>query len=499
MGGGRLRTAFFGRLLAAALSILGAPGAGARTQKRSAHARSPRCARHATTRCRARPKACPSRRAGSRRRAGTRRRSRGHSPCRRRLRPPHRPVTPAATGVPAPAPGASGGSGPASSGGSASHPGPGVAPAGPGSSRPMSSGATTSAGSALSPASFSIGEPQWTTVGATGCGTNGDGEPAIHVSLANDVFLGSEEGLGNGSDAWRDLGGVGGSGAQACSLEYRGQPNALVPGLGLSGGDIDLAWASAPNAQRTFNLYVASPNAEPGFWAYQSYVAANSPADQNNTDNYDTAFVSVSHDGGFTWDARPIPCSFASTPASPDPTQRGLDHNFPNVSVDPAGNLWASWSDDRNVFTAVSADHGSTWACSGPVSTNTAQAIFPWLVATSAGVDLVYYGSPTAPNSPQPQTFSVYFAQNPSASTGGWATPQQLTAVHKGPVCESGVTCTDGRQLLDDFGVDTDQSGWAHIAFTSDADDQFKFSPGGPNSATGYAVQTGGTPVGAPN
>jgi len=464
----------------------------------------------------------------------------------------------------------------------------------------MSSGATTSAGSALSPASFSIGEPQWTTVGATGCGTNGDGEPAIHVSLANDVFLGSEEGLGNGSDAWRDLGGVGGSGAQACSLEYRGQPNALVPGLGLSGGDIDLAWASAPNAQRTFNLYVASlngasvavahssdrgttftnvpvqrglplddrewiaafgaqtslltyhdlrgaidvlrsddggstytqisqaipesnyaaednqhgnlvidrrntagtgpgPNAEPGFWAYQSYVAANSPADQNNTDNYDTAFVSVSHDGGFTWDARPIPCSFASTPASPDPTQRGLDHNFPNVSVDPAGNLWASWSDDRNVFTAVSADHGSTWACSGPVSTNTAQAIFPWLVATSAGVDLVYYGSPTAPNSPQPQTFSVYFAQNPSASTGGWATPQQLTAVHKGPVCESGVTCTDGRQLLDDFGVDTDQSGWAHIAFTSDADDQFKFSPGGPNSATGYAVQTGGTPVGAPN
>jgi len=124
----------------------------------------------------------------------------------------------------------------------------------------MSSGATTSAGSALSPASFSIGEPQWTTVGATGCGTNGDGEPAIHVSLANDVFLGSEEGLGNGSDAWRDLGGVGGSGAQACSLEYRGQPNALVPGLGLSGGDIDLAWASAPNAQRTFNLYVASLN-----------------------------------------------------------------------------------------------------------------------------------------------------------------------------------------------------------------------------------------------
>src|SRR5919198_4937603 len=63
---------------------------------------------------------------------------------------------------------------------------------------------------------FSLGQPQADTVGATGCGTNTDGEPAIHVSRANDVFLGSERGLGGGSDAWRALGGVGGPGADAC-------------------------------------------------------------------------------------------------------------------------------------------------------------------------------------------------------------------------------------------------------------------------------------------
>src|SRR6266487_1180774 len=63
---------------------------------------------------------------------------------------------------------------------------------------------------------FSIGQPQATTVGATGCATNTDGEPAIHVSRANNVFLGSERGLGGGSDAWRALGGVGGPGADAC-------------------------------------------------------------------------------------------------------------------------------------------------------------------------------------------------------------------------------------------------------------------------------------------
>jgi hypothetical protein len=60
--------------------------------------------------------------------------------------------------------------------------------------------------------------------------------------------------------------------------------------------------------------------------------------------------------------------------------------------------------------------------------------------------------------------------------------------------CEEGATCTTGRQLFDDFGVDTDSHGWAHIAFSHD-------SPGlgGPGTYTGYAVQTGGTAVGQPN
>jgi len=103
-----------------------------------------------------------------------------------------------------------------------------------------------------------------------------------------------------------------------------------------------------------------------------------------------------------------------------------------------------------------------TIACSAPVSTNTAQAIFPWLAATSSGVDLVYYGAPSTSN----QTWSVYFAQNVA---GSWGTPQQLMAVHKGSVCESGATCTTGRQLFDDLGVDTDLNGWAHITFSQDS------------------------------
>lgn len=226
---------------------------------------------------------------------------------------------------------------------------------------------------------------------------------------------------------------------------------------------------------------VAALTGQPGFWAYQPFVAPAADPSVSGNASYNQAFVAVSNDGGFTWTDRPIPCSASNT---------ALDHNFPNVSVDPSGRIWYAWSDDTNIHTAVSADHGTTWSCSTAVSTNTQHAIFPWLVATSAGVDLVYYGAPTSATG----TWYVYFAQNLTGDVTGWGTPQPVVSVHTGAVCEGGINCSTGRQLLDDFGVDTDQSGWAHIAYSHDAPDL-----GGSGTYTGYAVQTGGTVVGRPN
>lgn len=442
----------------------------------------------------------------------------------------------------------------------------------------VAAGSVPAAAADTTGATFSGGELQSASVGAAGCGTNFAGEPAIHVSAAGNVFLGSENGLGSGSELWRGLGAAGGAGASSCGLEYRGQPNAVVSGVSASGGDIDVAIASAPNASNNYNLYVASlnggsvnvahsadngatfsqtpvqaglpgndrewiaafgahtsllsfhdatgdidvlrsdddgqryvqisqviaatdykaannelgnlvidhrnlPNSTGGFYAYHAFVAPSDPSGARNNE----AFLGVSADGGHTWSDEPIPCSVSSS---------GLDHAFPNVSVDPAGNLWYVWSDDHHVYSATSSDHGSSWTCSGAISTSTAHAIYPWVVATSAGEDLVYYGTPTEAN----QTWSVYFVQNTSGAPGGWGTPQQLMAVHQGAVCESGVSCASGRQLLDDFGVDTDNLGWAHIAFTSDADPNTgQFSLGKSRSATGYALQTGGAQVGSAN
>ena len=107
------------------------------------------------------------------------------------------------------------------------------------------------AAAATTVGNFSVGQLRADTPGSTGCGANGAGEPAIHVSRANDVFVGSESGLLGGSQLWRGLGTPGGPTASACALEYRGQPNVLLPGIGLAGGDIDIALASATSSPTT--------------------------------------------------------------------------------------------------------------------------------------------------------------------------------------------------------------------------------------------------------
>lgn len=163
--------------------------------------------------------------------------------------------------------------------------------------------------------------------------------------------------------------------------------------------------------------------------------------------------------------------------ANPDPTV-SYGHQFVNVSVDRAGNVYSVFSDNHNVYYSFSRDHGTSW--SRPVQVNrppSATAIFPWSVAGDAGkLDIVWYGTSffdgvTPPDSyPAGANWFVYFAQNLRALEVGTFTQVQVSpAVHQGGVCESGVTCTGNRDLLDDFGVTASPTtGLASIAYTSD-------------------------------
>jgi len=188
------------------------------------------------------------------------------------------------------------------------------------------------------------------------------------------------------------------------------------------------------------------------------------------TCGYHAVWMAVSRDGGLT---------FADYPVYVGPNdQVGYAHMFPNVAVDRAGNVYAVFSDDHDVYYAVSTDRGRTWSAPVRVNRDPAQtAIFPWAVAGDAGkLDVVYYGTSygdasTSPGAyPPSAAWHVFFAQNLKATRRGEFRQVRVTPpVHYGGVCESGIGCSGNRDLFDDFGVAASPvTGLASIAYTDD-------------------------------
>ncbi|MGB9377328.1 MAG: hypothetical protein WCB04_07425 [Mycobacteriales bacterium] len=195
---------------------------------------------------------------------------------------------------------------------------------------------------------------------------------------------------------------------------------------------------------------------------------------------YNAVYLGVSKDGGV---------SFTDYPVHISPNVHvSYGHQFTNVSVDRAGNIYAVYSDDHNLYYSFSTTLGTSWK--GPFKVNGAPAntaIFPWSVAGNNGaLDIVYYGTSHAPaagespdNYPMSAAWRVYFAQNLHATTAGSSFTQVAASPvnHYGGVCESGVGCTGNRDLYDDFGVAASpKTGLASIVYT---DDQYR-----PNNAT---------------
>jgi len=207
-------------------------------------------------------------------------------------------------------------------------------------------------------------------------------------------------------------------------------------------------------------------------------------------------------------------------------TSVSYGHQFVNVSVDRAGNLYLVFTDDHNLYYSFSIDHGTSWSAPSQINQSpSSTAIMPWSVAGGAGkLDVVWYGTSyydgvnTPDNYPSSAAWYVYFAQTLQATTPGSSfTPVPASGiVHYGGVCEGGVACTApaNRDLLDDFGVATSPTtGLATIIYTSDqyvntaaeparAQGSTTCNASTSNSAecshTDIAVQTGGSGVIAP-
>jgi hypothetical protein len=186
---------------------------------------------------------------------------------------------------------------------------------------------------------------------------------------------------------------------------------------------------------------------------------------------YHTVWMAVSTDGGKTFTDHIV--------YNGPNNQISYNHNFTNVSIDRAGNVYSVFSDNHNVYYSFSTNHGTSWT--GPFQVNkspSATAIYPWSVANSAGhLDIVWYGTSyydgvnPPDNYPSSAAWYVYMAQNKQATKAGssFTQVQATPIVHYGGVCEGGVTCTGNRDLYDDFGVAVNPlTGLASIVYSDD-------------------------------
>jgi hypothetical protein len=302
-------------------------------------------------------------------------------------------------------------------------------------------------------------------------------------------------------------------------ISYHDAPQGITVGCSTDAGLTFTQFASAIDASHAFQISensIGNLAIDPSSHViYQTYSAITTAAETTcapqlgvivGTCNYHGVYMAVSTDGGATFTDYPVYIN-------PDATV-GYGHQFVNVSVDQAGNVYSVYTDDHHVSYSFSTDHGRTW--SGPflITTTSGTQIFPWSTAGDAGkLDVVYYQTPyydgvnTPDNYPASAAWTVGFAQNVKALTPGSAWSRQTASPtnHFGGVCESGVTCTGNRDLFDDFGVAASPTtGLASIIYSDD-----QFDPSGPNTSgcdastnntgscdhTAVATQTAGTGI----
>jgi hypothetical protein len=302
-------------------------------------------------------------------------------------------------------------------------------------------------------------------------------------------------------------------------ISYHNGPQGITVGCSPNAGLTFTQFATALDANHAFQIAenaIGNLAIDPSSHTiYQTYSALTTAAETAcapqlglvaGTCNYHGVYMAVSTDGGSTFTDYPVYIN-------PDPTV-GYGHQFVNVSVDRAGNVYSVYTDDHHVYYSFSTNHGQTW--SGPylITTTSGTQIFPWSSAGDAGkLDVVYYQTPyydgtsTPDNYPSSAAWTVGFAQNVNALKPGssWSRQTASPVNHFGGVCESGIACTGNRDLFDDFGVAASPTtGLASIIYSDD-----QFDPNGPNTSgcdagasnssscthTAIATQTGGTTI----
>lgn len=229
---------------------------------------------------------------------------------------------------------------------------------------------------------------------------------------------------------------------------------------------------------------------------YNVFVSVASAVENANGLPFHTVWVANSTNDGLTWN---------DVIAFNGPTTDSYNHIFPVITVDAVGNVYAAWSDNRNVFLTYSRNFGATWSPRIQVTNSLKDGgnqthIFPWLAAGgNGGVDVVYYETTGANPDSASDKWVVGFAQNLNVvgAPNAWTyTVASDHIIHSGQVCESGLGCDTtqpgNRALADNFQVTLDPRGFANVAYSDDHDTT---KP----PQTYFTKQTSGSSVGPPN
>jgi hypothetical protein len=271
-------------------------------------------------------------------------------------------------------------------------------------------------------------------------------------------------------------------GASKVCLSYHAQPltNTIIVDCSYDAGNTFTQHASAFDTTHIaflagFNNVIGNLAIDPSnhviYQVFSSIATATELASCTVSCHVHTVWIGVSTDGGNTFTDYPV---YNNPNVNVD-----YGHQFINVSVDRGNNVYVVFTDDHNLFYSFSKTFGQAW--SGPYQINKSPsntAIMPWSSGGSAGgLDVVWYGTSFYNGVDHPDTYpstaawQVYFSQNLQAATPNspWTQVAASGTIHYGAVCESGVTCTGNRDLLDDFGVAASPTtGLAAIIYTND-------------------------------
>jgi hypothetical protein len=214
---------------------------------------------------------------------------------------------------------------------------------------------------------------------------------------------------------------------------------------------------------------------------YQIFVGPDNPVDNshNSLTFMNAAYVGVATGVSVTnptlsfTDYKIFSCGAGST----CPSGAGLGNLFPALAVDNFGYVYATWSDNTDVYYSFSTNHGTRWSPAIKVTQNTSQAgrsnVFPWIAADANGhVAIAWYGADQVGNSNTVPADSTHWNVFVAESVNGHAispafTMSQATdhSNHIGQISTGGLLGSSDRSLADFFQIAMDPNHLVNIAY----------------------------------